>query len=155
MTGPGPSDRQACAHTRAHHPSIHMQLHTGTHTHTPYIHSRTLTPAHWTFYYVYTHTYTPSSLYHIVFHLKMKKCLLFLFKLQSLRLISSPTPPLLIFLKLWKQNFIYFGHKHVETGLNCSHQLSIFHKYHMLLICCNRGKIRFLNLTHIVMSPFF
>ena len=26
-----------------------------------------------------------------------------------------------------------FGHKHVETGLNCSHELSIFLKYHMPL----------------------
>ena len=24
----------------------------------------------------------------------------------------------------------YFGHKHVETGLNWSHELSIFLKYH-------------------------
>ena len=32
------------------------------------------------------------------------------------------------FLKTWKQNFMYFGHKHVETGPNCSHELSTFLK---------------------------
>ena len=30
-------------------------------------------------------------------------------------------------------NFIYFEHKHVETGLNCTHGLSIFLKFHMPL----------------------
>ena len=28
---------------------------------------------------------------------------------------------------------MYFGHKHAETGLNCSHQLATFLKYHMPL----------------------
>ena len=28
---------------------------------------------------------------------------------------------------------MYFGHKHVETGLNCSHELATFLKYHMPL----------------------
>ena len=27
-----------------------------------------------------------------------------------------------------------FGHKHVETGPNCSHELDTFLKYHMPLI---------------------
>ena len=26
---------------------------------------------------------------------------------------------------------MYFGHKHVETGPNCSHELATFLKYHM------------------------
>ena len=29
---------------------------------------------------------------------------------------------------------MYFGHKYVETGLNCSHELATFLKYHMPLI---------------------
>ena len=36
--------------------------------------------------------------------------------------------------KFWKQNFMYFGHRHVETGPNCSHELATFPKYHMPLI---------------------
>ena len=28
---------------------------------------------------------------------------------------------------------MYFGHKHVETGPNCSHGLATFFKYHMPL----------------------
>ena len=28
---------------------------------------------------------------------------------------------------------MYFGHKHVETGSNCSHELATFFKYHMPL----------------------
>ena len=39
----------------------------------------------------------------------------------------------LTFPKFGKQIFTYFGHKHVETGLNCSHELSIFLKYLMPL----------------------
>ena len=34
----------------------------------------------------------------------------------------------------WKQNFMYFGHKHVETEPNCLHELATFFKYHMPLI---------------------
>ena len=29
---------------------------------------------------------------------------------------------------------MYFGHKHVETGPNCSNELATFLKYHMPLI---------------------
>ena len=29
---------------------------------------------------------------------------------------------------------MYFGHKRVETGPNCSHELATFLKYHMPLI---------------------
>ena len=32
-----------------------------------------------------------------------------------------------------KQNFMYFEYKRVETGLNCSHELATFFKYHMPL----------------------
>ena len=39
----------------------------------------------------------------------------------------------LTFPKFLKQNFKHFWHKHVETGLNCSHELSIYLKYHMPL----------------------
>ena len=28
---------------------------------------------------------------------------------------------------------MYFGHKHVETGLNCLHKVGTFLKYHMPL----------------------
>ena len=60
----------------------------------------------------------------------------FIIKTKSSSFLSS-----LAFPKFWKQNFIffisknikYFGHNHVETGLNCSHELSIFLKYHMPL----------------------
>ena len=27
---------------------------------------------------------------------------------------------------------MYFGHKHVETGPNCSHELATFLKYHIM-----------------------
>ena len=37
------------------------------------------------------------------------------------------------FPKFWKQNFMYFAHKHVETRTNCSHKLATFLKYHMPL----------------------
>ena len=50
-------------------------------------------------------------------------------KVIYLRLFSSSLP----FLKFWKENFMYFGHKHVETGPNCSHELATFFKYHMPL----------------------
>ena len=39
----------------------------------------------------------------------------------------------LSFRKFWKQNFVYFGHKHVETGPNCSYEVATFVKYHMPL----------------------
>ena len=37
------------------------------------------------------------------------------------------------FLKFWKQNFMYFAHKRVETGPNYSHEISNVLKYHMPL----------------------
>ena len=35
------------------------------------------------------------------------------------------------FLNFRKENFMYVGHKHVETGPNCLHELATFLKYHM------------------------
>ena len=32
----------------------------------------------------------------------------------------------LLFSKLWKQNVMYFAHKHVETRPNCSREIPIF-----------------------------
>ena len=40
------------------------------------------------------------------------------------------------FPKFWKENFMYFSHKRVETGPNCSHELATFLKYHMPLKAC-------------------
>ena len=39
---------------------------------------------------------------------------------------------------------MYFGHKHVETGPNCLHELATFVKYHMPL---NLTKLSFYNLN--------
>ena len=50
-------------------------------------------------------------------------------KVVYLRPFLSSLP----FLKFQKQNSMYFGHKHVETGPNCSHEFAIFLKYHMPL----------------------
>ena len=50
---------------------------------------------------------------------------------------SSLSTSVLIFSiisQIRKDNFIYFGHKHVETEPNCSHKLTTFFKYHMPLI---------------------
>ena len=50
-------------------------------------------------------------------------------------LFSLPFP------KFRKQHFIYFGHKHFETGANCLHELATFLKYHMPLIhVLNKGQ---------------
>ena len=38
------------------------------------------------------------------------------------------------FTKFWKQNFVYFEHKHIETRPNFSHEIRYFLKYHMPLI---------------------
>ena len=35
---------------------------------------------------------------------------------------------------------MYFRHKHVETGSNCSHDLAIFFKHHMPLISVEKLK---------------
>ena len=53
------------------------------------------------------------------------------------------------FLKLWKQRFMYFGHKHVETGPNYSYKLATFLNYHMPL---KKVAVKFstnLKLSHI------
>ena len=39
----------------------------------------------------------------------------------------------LTFQKFWKQRFVYFGHKHLETGPNYSYELATLLKYHMPL----------------------
>ena len=57
---------------------------------------------------------------------KLKKSLI-LEKYCGKRPFLSSLP----FSKFWKQNFIYFGHKHVETGPSFSHELATFLKYHM------------------------
>ena len=36
---------------------------------------------------------------------------------------------------------MYFGHKHVETGPNCSHELVTFPKYHMPLMYLYQKKV--------------
>ena len=59
-----------------------------------------------------------------------------LFYIIKTKILSS-----LPFLKLWKHRFMYFRHKHVETGLNCSHEVSIFLKYHMS-ICQSYLKLK-------------
>ena len=46
-------------------------------------------------------------------------------KVVNLRIFLSS----LSFPKFWKQNFIYFGLKHIKTGPNCSHKLVTFLKY--------------------------
>ena len=33
---------------------------------------------------------------------------------------------------------MYYGHKHVETGPNCLHELATFLKYHIPLRQCGR-----------------
>ena len=33
------------------------------------------------------------------------------------------------FPKFWKQDFMYFGHIHVETGRNCSREFATSHNY--------------------------
>ena len=43
-------------------------------------------------------------------------------------LFSLPFP------EFWKQNVMYFGSKHVETGPNCSQELATFIKYYTTLI---------------------
>ena len=53
-------------------------------------------------------------------------------KVDYLRPFSSSLP----FLKFWKQNLMYFGHKNVETWPNCSHKLATYLKYHMPLRPC-------------------
>ena len=50
-------------------------------------------------------------------------------KVVYLRPFLSSLP----FPKFWKQNFMFYGHKHLETGPNCSHELATFLKYHMSL----------------------
>ena len=39
-----------------------------------------------------------------------------------------------LFLKFWKQHFMYFGHKHVEIGGNCLYEIATFLMYQMPLI---------------------
>ena len=57
--------------------------------------------------------------------------------------------------KFLKHNFVYFGHKHVETGPNCSHELDTFLEYHMPLSCVKlvfeRGLV---SLLFILMSLY-
>ena len=48
--------------------------------------------------------------------------------------IYRPFLSFLPFLKFWKKRFIYFGHKHVETGANYSYELATFLKYYMPLM---------------------
>ena len=60
-------------------------------------------------------------------------------KIDFRRLNQKPNylRPFLSFLqfpKFLKQNFIYFGRKHVEAGRICSHELAIFLKCHMPLM---------------------
>ena len=55
-------------------------------------------------------------------------------KVVYLRPFSSSLP----FRKFRKQNFMHFGHQHVETGPNCSHELASFLKYHMPLRPCGK-----------------
>ena len=64
-----------------------------------------------------------SKIYQKVFVLFLKP------KVVHLRPFLSSLP----FPKFEKQNFIYFGHKHVETGPNSSHELATFLKHHMPL----------------------
>ena len=63
--------------------------------------------------------------------------------------VANTIRPFLFFLLLiefWKQCFIYFGHKHVETGPNYSCELSTFIKYHMpLRLLANTYEIEMCN----------
>ena len=53
-------------------------------------------------------------------------------KVVYLRSVLSSLP----FLKFFKQNFMNFGHKHVETGPNFLHELATFLKYQIPLTKC-------------------
>ena len=53
----------------------------------------------------------------------------------------------IIFLEFWKQNFMYFGHKYVESGPNCSHEFATFLKYHMPLRACTTSIKKLLSLV--------
>ena len=57
----------------------------------------------------------------------------FVFIIKTKVVYLHPFLSFLPFLKFRKQHFMYFGHKHVETGPNCSCELATFLKYHMPL----------------------
>ena len=65
--------------------------------------------------------------------------LFFIFETKSC--LSTSVFIISAFLKFFKQNFMYLAHKHVETGLNCSHEIPNFLKYHMPLKLCKKRSL--------------